>query len=242
MSANDSQLAVESATGLPITLTLAGPGARSFAFVIDLHLRFILAIGWWVIGCFATLGGLPIAGSGLDTDSLPYIFGVVVPAFLFYFLYHPVIEVAMHGCTPGKRIAGVRIVTRAGLSPGIGALLIRNVFRLVDSLPGVYCVGLISTFVTADSVRIGDLAAGTVLVYDRADGRSSKHDFAPELTSGKVAPQLAELIDDLLTRWPSLDRPTRMQLGQKLLQCVDPAAALPEKDKQLRQRLRECLQ
>src|SRR6202008_2402288 len=94
---------------------------------------------------------------------------VVTPAAATYFLYHIGLEIAMHGRTPGKRMAGVHIVARDGGSPSIGALLTRNVFRLVDSLPLFYGVGLIATLVTRDHVRIGDMAAGTLLAYERAD-------------------------------------------------------------------------
>ena len=67
-----------------------------------------------------------------------------------YFLYHFALEIAMHGRTPGKRMAGIHIVTREGGSPGAGALLTRNVFRLVDSLPLLYGVGLVSNAGTSD--------------------------------------------------------------------------------------------
>ena len=66
-------------------------------------------------------------------------------------------------------MAGIQIVTRDGGSPGVGALLTRNVFRLVDSLPLLYGVGLLATIVTRNHVRIGDIAAGTLLVYERPD-------------------------------------------------------------------------
>ena len=61
-----------------------------------------------------------------------YVFVVVVPSIAIYFLYHLVLEVLLHGQTPGKRMAGVRLDPLAdGGAPGIGALLVRNVFRLV---------------------------------------------------------------------------------------------------------------
>ena len=50
----------------------------------------------------------------------------------------------MRGRTPGKRMAGVRIVARDGGAPSVGALLVRNVFRLIDSLPLLYGVGLVA--------------------------------------------------------------------------------------------------
>src|ERR687898_887618 len=69
----------------------------------------------------------------------------------------------------GSCIAGVRLVTHSGGTPLIGAYLIRNVFRLIDSFPVFYGLGLILTMLTRNHVRVGDLAAGTLLVYDHSD-------------------------------------------------------------------------
>jgi len=63
-----------------------------------------------------------------------------------------------------NRSAGIRIVTRAGAPPGAGALLVRNIFRLIDSLPVAYGVGLTLMVLTRESLRCGDMAAGTLLV------------------------------------------------------------------------------
>src|SRR5262249_48759921 len=73
------------------------------------------------------------------------------------------------GRTPGKRMVGIEIIATDGSAPGVGAILTRNVFRLIDSFPGAYAVGLIATMATRNGVRIGDMAAGTLLVYARAE-------------------------------------------------------------------------
>ena len=58
-------------------------------------------------------------------------------------------------------------MARDGSAPGAGALLVRNVFRLIDSLPVLYCVGLVAVIATREHLRVGDMAAGTLLVYER---------------------------------------------------------------------------
>jgi hypothetical protein len=166
----------------------------------------------------------------------------VLPALLIYLLYHPVLELLMQGVTPGKRIAGVRLVTRAGGRPGVGAIVTRNVFRLVDSLPFLYVVGLISCLVSAQRVRIGDMAAGTVLVLDPAQpGKASAH--APSLSAhGELDGALLQLISELLERWPSLSPGHRDALARSLLARADgntSSEALAQADDQaLQQRLR----
>jgi len=110
-------LVVDSATGVDVSLPVAGPGARSFAFVVDWHIRVVLLIAWYVVGTLIYNGGW-----SLQPPVEPSVtwFGLVVsPAVGIYLLYHPVLEIAMRGRTPGKRAAGVRIVTRHGAVPAV---------------------------------------------------------------------------------------------------------------------------
>jgi RDD family len=143
---------------------------------------------------------------------------VVTPAATTYFLYHFVLEIGMHGRTPGKRMAGIHIVTRTGGSPGIGALLTRNVFRLVDSLPLLYGVGLVATFATRDHVRIGDLAAGTILVYERPDVvLPERATVAATSSKQSLRGSDAEVITELLMRWSQLESEARQHLAAAIL-------------------------
>lgn len=153
--------------GLPI----AGLGGRSYAFLIDWHIRVIAGLAWYAASVWA-LDGHFIPE---ETDST-FWWAAVAPALAIYFLYHAGFEI-LTGTTPGKRLVGVRIVDRNGRTPGIGALMVRNVLRPIDSLV-FYAVGLASVLLTRQAVRIGDLAAGTLLIYANAsdanrDGRSS---------------------------------------------------------------------
>ena len=209
---NDA-LQIHSVTGVDVELRIAGPGGRSFAFVVDWHIRLLLALAWYVIGAFALIGTLsaeavPNAGSG-------FVYLVVLPATALFFLYHPVLEIAMRGRTPGKRMAGIRIVDQSGEVPGVGAILIRNVLRLVDSLPGVYAVGLAATVLSEQSVRLGDMAAGTLLVYEDDPGDQIGNLASPTIAS--LGLENLQLVNDMIDRWDDLDSDTRLNLGQRLL-------------------------
>ena len=166
-------LVVDSVTGVAVVLPVAGPGVRSWAFLIDWSIRTILSIAWFVVSALAYNGRWSLA-QPLLPDAAWFVI-VVTPPAVVYLLYHPVLEAAMGGRTPGKRIAGVRIVARDGGTPGLAALLTRNVFRIVDSLPLLYGVGLGAAMATKDHVRIGDIAAGTLLVYDRGSVALGEH-------------------------------------------------------------------
>src|SRR5665213_3807648 len=155
-------LIVTSPTGVDVELAIAGPGSRAYAFVIDWHIRVLLALTWFGIAAYAQTGL-----AYLKATSPSKAIGIaLVPSLAIYFLYQPLLELLLRGRTPGRRMAGVRLVNRQGGTPSILALLIRNAFRLIDSLPALYGVGLCTTIFSAQRVRLGDLAAGTLLVHD----------------------------------------------------------------------------
>jgi uncharacterized RDD family membrane protein YckC len=177
----DEGVRIRSVTGVDFTLPIAGVGGRSFAFVIDLHIRAIGALTWFLVV------QVIVAASSSDTAPTTTMLWASVPAGAIYFLYHPIIELIMGGRTPGKRIAGVRVVMRDGSPPGAGPILVRNVFRLVDSLPFAYAVGLIACFVSELQVRIGDMAAGTLLIYDDAPTRESVSSLVAQGTAAGLS-------------------------------------------------------
>ena len=238
------QLRISGLTGVDVALDIAGVGSRSYAFVIDWHMRLLLALGWF---CGAWL---LIRASHLmlaSTGTTPRLFWTiaVVPAAVIYLLYHPVLEVLMRGRTPGKRRAGVRIVTRQGGTPSLGALLLRNLFRLLDSLPFLYLVGLASCFITEQRVRIGDLAAGTLLVLDSESAARTLAQLGSMVALSGLPPALVELIHDLLERWTVLDVARRDELARSILAHADPAATAAQlaglSDADLSRRLRQLL-
>jgi hypothetical protein len=156
---------------------------------------------------------------------------VLAPPAAIYFLYHPVWEVATRGLTPGKRMAGLQTVSRDGGAPSVGSLLTRNVFRLVDSFPVAYALGLLTTMVTRNHVRIGDLAAGTLLVYARYDTTAAR--YPEERRAGnQLDAASTEVLNELLQRWPGLDSAARRRIAQTLL--ANPAT---QSDEDLRMQL-----
>ena len=215
----DDALHIESITGVDLNLKIAGPGGRSYAFVIDWHIRLLLALAWFVVGSVFYTGGLTLMDSE-DAAFSGYVFAAILPATAIYFLYHPIVEIVMGGRTPGKRMAGIRIVTQTGEVPGAGALLVRNVLRLVDSLPGFYAIGLVATILTNQSVRIGDMAAGTLLVYDE-DASDDAFEAVDADAVGSIGLENLQLARELIDRWSDLDPTTRLELGRKFLARLD---------------------
>ncbi|HET7809903.1 MAG TPA: stage II sporulation protein M [Steroidobacteraceae bacterium] len=164
--AQPAAIAVPSATGVEARVVLAGPAARSLAFVLDWLIRTSLSVVYLLAAALLIFGDLDFNVTS-ERETLWYLAGVI-PSLAIYFLYHMVLEPLMSGRTPGKRMIGLRVLTPEGLVPGVGALITRNVFRLVDSMPVLYVVGLLATMLGKRHLRIGDLAAGTVLAVERA--------------------------------------------------------------------------
>ncbi|MBS0417704.1 MAG: RDD family protein [Proteobacteria bacterium] len=219
-----SDLAVDSVTGVDVALPVAGPGARSFAFLVDWAIRTVLSVAWYVVAALVHNGSWSIIAP-LTPDARWFVF-VIAPPAAIYFLYHPAWEVTTRGSSPGKRMAGVRIVSREGGAPGVGSLLTRNVFRLIDSFPIAYALGLLTTMFTRNSVRIGDLAAGTLLVYTRSDAPLAR------IPGRGLDARTAEVLSELLQRWSLLDSDARRKIAATIL-SDRPA----ETDEELRLRL-----
>jgi uncharacterized RDD family membrane protein YckC len=209
------ELNIRGLTGVDMTLRVAGPGTRAYAFIIDWHIRLLVALAWVLAGLVVGL----IVGGNFKKEALPLFF--IAPALVVYFLYHPVLEVVMRGRTPGKRMAGARIVTLEGETPGMGALLMRNLFRLIDSLPVAYLVGLVCCIFTAQRVRIGDLAAGTLLILDDPKANQSLALVGMAAQNSRLEPEAAALVQDLIARWAQLKEGRRESLARELLAKLD---------------------
>jgi uncharacterized RDD family membrane protein YckC len=218
MARIQEELQLTSTDATEVNLPIAGTGSRSYAFLIDWHIRIILALAW-LIGMAAFFG--LTEGQGLwdeifDSVGSFVFYIVILPPALIYFLYHPVLEVALKGRTPGKRAAGVRVVTVEGQTPDVSALLIRNIFRLIDSLPVFYVVGLITVLLSARQVRIGDMAAGTLLAYEKKLASNAFERFATPGNGALDLPAI-EVAQDLLKRWKTLAPEKRSEIAAKLV-------------------------
>jgi uncharacterized RDD family membrane protein YckC len=215
-------LSLDSPTGVALHVVLAGAGARAFAYLIDWWIRLALFAAWYVLAALAYNRELSLAPP-LDPEGAWFAV-VVAPAAGMYFLYHAALEIAMRGRTPGKRIVGVRLIARDGGTPTVGALITRNVFRLIDSFPVFYGVGIAATMLTRDRVRIGDLAAGTLLVYEARDATLLAH-VGEAAFERPLGPAEIEVMNELLRRWDELAPAAREHVARTLLERSGTPAA-----------------
>lgn len=232
---------IASATGVDVALPIAGTGSRSYAFLVDWHIRVLLACAWLAVVLGLSAASLADLRPGRPGSGTLWL--AVLPAAALYLLYHPVLEMLSGGRTPGKRMAGVRIVTRNGGTPSVGALLVRNIFRLVDSLPMLYLVGLTTSLLTREHVRLGDLAAGTLLVHDAPPAADSLATIGRLAGASRHDPKLLDVAASVLARWGELEPARRAALARRVLEQLgdaDAAAGLADAD--LRARLQRAVQ
>ncbi|EJM16109.1 putative membrane protein [Pseudomonas sp. GM18] len=146
----DTRYHVETPEGIDLPLRPAGLMVRALAFAVDLGLRgLILGLLFMLL---AFLGKL---GAGLGSILL----------FLVSWWYMVLFEVLNQGRSPGKQWMGLRVVHDDGTPIGWSASLLRNLLRFVDMLPFGYFLGAISCLQHPTFKRLGDLAAGTLVIY-----------------------------------------------------------------------------
>jgi uncharacterized RDD family membrane protein YckC len=140
------------ASAVPVVENLLG--RRVVAGLIDMVALIVL---YFVF--VALFGDSSSSGSSFEVslNGLPALI-----FFVFSLAYYFGLE-AKYAQTPGKMIMGLKVVALQG-QYSLGKVLIRNVLRLVDALPFMYLVGIICAAVTPKHQRIGDLAAGTIIV------------------------------------------------------------------------------
>ena len=149
----DSHLSFETPEGIEIKLAIAGPVVRAMAWLIDLGIRVVIYI----------IAGIILSQLGKVGDGL-----ILIALFAFEWLYPTFFE-AIKGATPGKSAMGLYVIMEDGTSLTWGASFARNLLRTIDFLPFFYCLGFFFTLTNAGYQRIGDLLAGTLVVYDHKD-------------------------------------------------------------------------
>ena len=143
---------------------LAGPFRRFPAFVIDLVFRGLIIFAAWVL--FVLTGSIlfGVSGFGVSTDVV--VFVLLVFQFLLQWFYGAFFETYWNGQTPGKWLLGLRVISVDGRPINLSQAIVRNLLRLADLFPtGI--VGLVSMTVTQRFQRLGDLAAGTMVVENQ---------------------------------------------------------------------------
>ncbi len=185
---SSDQLSIETPELVAIQMPIAGIGSRFIALLVD-YLIWIPSI--LIVGkIFSIFLPSLTAFNRLSGQWAFAIYTFLV--FLFNWGYFTLFEAFWNGRTPGKRVARIRVIQRSGRAIGIFESMARNFIRYIDMIPFVvpYAVGTIAIFVTRDHQRLGDLAAGTLVVRDRIEEAPISTESTRTFTANIFAPAI----------------------------------------------------
>lgn len=207
----DTRYQVETPEGVDLPLRPAGLMVRALAFAIDLGLRSL------VLGAlFIALAMLGKLGAGLGSILL---FGVS-------WWYMVLFEVLNQGRSPGKQWMGLRVVHDDGTPVGWSASLLRNLLRVVDLLPFGYFLGAISCLQHPHFKRLGDITAGTLVIYrEHSHTRPELPEAQPRRTAFALTLSEQRAILGFAERQGELSRARADELAAILAQPLQVPAA-----------------
>lgn len=228
-------LVINTPESVDLRLEIAGLGSRFLAMAVDTLLQGLL-IGVVLLAA-SLVGAVDSETVELLDEATSSTWGQAVIFLLFwllFFFYHLAFEIAWRGQSPGKRVMGLRVLDRSGRPASPGALAVRNLVRLIDSLPipVAYPAGVISFLTTRLGQRLGDLAAGTIVVRERGL-RMAKPGVVPggrvhipgavlpdpqvlAAHARKLGPAELDLLRRFLERRRHIRWDLRRQLGQRM--------------------------
>jgi len=210
-------ISIDTPEGVPLELTLAGVGSRFLAAIVDTTIQFATLL---LIVLFVSLAGSsgPVTAVG------------TILAFLVFLGYDILFETKASGRTPGKRLTGLRVVRRGGGPVGFRTSAVRNLLRVIDLLPGMYLVGIVCVLVTKQNQRLGDLAAGTIVLRERTGLRrptpttfaapTGLDAYTDSLDLAGLGADEYGLVRAFLLRAPSLPPAVRAQLAAQVGETI----------------------
>ncbi len=212
------KLTIRTPEGIEFALPLAGPVSRMVALVVDLAV--VLTIGKVAQQILAPLGFL-----GKDfSDAI-----LVLAYFVISLAYMGVAEWLWRGQTVGKRLMRLRVVDAGGLRLEPSQVIVRNLLRFLDALPALYLLGGITCLVSRHRQRLGDLAAGTVVIRapkltrpDLDQLLGGKYNSLAEIRHlaarlrQKVSPEVGTIAMEALLRRDEMEPQARLALFQEM--------------------------
>lgn len=230
---------------------LAGIARRALATLLDSILIFagelvLILISVALISAFTVLVGDEAMNSP-ESWFLAFFIGYMVLMLLAPLFYFGLFEYYLNGQTPGKRVAGIRVIRANGLALDRTAAALRNLFRIVDLLPSSYLIGIWSVMLNSHQQRIGDLVAGTIVIAlprrqardAVAMGTASYASSSPALLyEDKRAEEERWLLDQFLRRRGDFITPSRIRIARMLADRngIPPAQAQVLLEQQLYER------
>ena len=201
MSTDPDAIVIETPEHVQFSYELAGLGSRFVALLLDAGLQFLVLS--------VLIGIILRVAYYLETPRTAF-FVVVLVSFsaLLSIAYFVVLETAWRGQSVGKRLMGLRVIRANGGSIGFTEAALRNLLRLIDWLPGFYMVGALFIFFSQHYQRLGDFAAGTLVVRERFSAPPKERARVPR----------TELEDQREARWRALVSPEEKAVLERFME------------------------
>ncbi len=213
----DTDLAIPTPEYIVFRYNMAGPISRFFAVMLDQFFIIMMIIG--VVFVLSILGVITSIGALSMEPGYLVLFLMFMAIFVINWFYFFLFEWLNRGRTPGKMILSLRVVALDGTSLDVVQIAVRNLLRVADMFPmpalgmaftATYGIAGLTTFITGKSFqRLGDLAAGTVVIRRKREvnDRISVVDhprikeLAGQLNMRKVpSPTLTQALNDFVAR------------------------------------------
>lgn len=227
----DRSVSVRTPESIAFSYELAGLGSRFLALAIDVTIQTLIVVGiLWAIAAAAGSGGsirphAPVSSRAAASLAIAIVVAVL---FLIYFGYFIFFEAFWNGQTPGKKALHIRVVRDGGFAADFGSCAIRNLVRVGEVALACYAVSAIVSLCSPENKRLGDLAAGTIVVReDRAPSlagliaaqeRAGVQSGAPSLLS----PEEHALVDRYVARREGMMPSHRALLASQIAARVRP--------------------
>ena len=212
------KLTIDTPEQTSLEYPIAGLGSRFLAILADTAIQIVLGFIVLIVGMIIGAGVAAFGGLGPQW----VIAIVIVLIFLLNSGYFALFEIFWNGQTPGKRYAQIRVIKDDGRPIGAYEAIVRNALRLVDMLPAMYGIGLLSIFVSRQSKRLGDFVAGTVVVHEKTlEGvrpyvESNIDETLPPIDASNVTLDEVRLIETFLNRRDSLEPTVRTNMALQI--------------------------
>ena len=220
------KLTIDTPEQIALEFPLAGVGSRFLALAIDTFVQLGVVLVLALVGLVA----LWFRSLGFQSLATWVAAALILLGFLLYYGYFAAFEALWGGQTPGKRFVGLRVISVTGQPITTFDALLRNLLRIVDQMPGIYAVGVLSIFFTSRNQRLGDLVAGTVVVQEQGLPQgtvTSPQVLTTRLGAARLSIEEVEVIQAFLTRRADLPEYLRMHTAGQLANRIRQRLQLP---------------
>jgi uncharacterized RDD family membrane protein YckC len=223
-------LSVRTPEGVAFSFRIASPAIRLAAMMIDLG---VISVSWSVLAKLVAV----IAPISEDVAGM----AAIITYFMLSVGYRIVTEWKWRGQSLGKRLLRLRVVDARGKRLAFEQVAMRNLLRFVDALPAAYLVGGAAAFLNRRGQRLGDLAAGTLVIWEpaqaapdfenlRGDKYNSLREQLPVVARLRqsVTPEVARVAWQALARRDELESEARLELFAELASHIRSMTRIPE--------------